>query len=119
MSRPVAAEDPGQEKAQAFGDAVASVLADLQPGEVIAYGEVAVEAGRPGAARAVGRLLATSGATGVVPDSVAWWRVVNAHGRLAPGKEAEQARRLALEGVACVQRTSGWYVVRGSASRTP
>lgn len=107
----------GSAQGEDFGRAVARVLAGLDPGEVIAYGEVAAEAGRPGAARAVGRLLATSGADGALPASVAWWRVVNAQGRLAPGKEAEQARLLAREGVRCTERTRGWYVVRGSADR--
>jgi alkylated DNA nucleotide flippase Atl1 len=41
----------------------------------------------------VGRVLSTNG--GAFP----WWRVVNAAGRLVPGHEAEQARRLADEGV--------------------
>lgn len=76
-----------------FEEAVHDVLAAVPVGEVITYGEVAAEAGRPGAARAVGRVMATSG--GALP----WWRVVAADGRLAPGKEAEQRRRLAAEGV--------------------
>lgn len=63
------------------------------PGDVVTYGEVAAEAGHPGAARAVGRVLASSG--GELP----WWRVVNATGRLAPGKERDQAARLRAEGV--------------------
>lgn len=79
-----------------FEEAVSAVLASLRPGEVVTYGEVAAEAGRPGAARAVGRQLATSG--GRYP----WWRVVNAAGRLVPGHEAEHAERLAAEGVAVV-----------------
>ncbi len=70
-----------------------AVLAALQTGEVVTYGEVAMEAGFPGAARAVGTFLSRSG--GEYP----WWRVVAAGGRLAPGKEAEQARRLRAEGV--------------------
>lgn len=73
--------------------AVDAVLRALRPGDVVTYGEVAEEAGWPGRSRAVGRVLATSG--GAYP----WWRVVNAAGRLAPGKEDEQARRLAAEGV--------------------
>lgn len=77
-----------------FDDAVAAVLMALPVGEVVTYGEVAAEAGFPGAARAVGQLLATSG--GAFP----WWRVVNATGRLVPGHEPEQARRLTAEGVA-------------------
>ena len=77
-----------------FESAVEAVLASLRPGDVVTYGEVAQEAGYPGRARAVGRLLATSG--GVHP----WWRVVTASGRLVPGLEAEHAERLAAEGVA-------------------
>jgi methylated-DNA-protein-cysteine methyltransferase-like protein len=73
--------------------AVARVLAALEPGDVVTYGEVATEAGYPGRSRAVGRILSTSG--GAYP----WWRVVNASGRLVPGHEAEQAERLAAEGV--------------------
>lgn len=78
----------------AFEEAVDRVLRALRPGEVVTYGEVAAEAGRPGAARAVGRFLAAS------DGRYAWWRVVMASGRLAPGKEREQARRLRAEGVA-------------------
>jgi methylated-DNA-protein-cysteine methyltransferase related protein len=73
--------------------AVDRVLRGLRPGDVVTYGEVALEAGRPGAARSVGRILA--GSAGEYP----WWRVVNAAGRLVPGHEAEQARRLRLEGI--------------------
>jgi methylated-DNA-protein-cysteine methyltransferase-like protein len=76
-----------------FEDAVVAVLLSLRPGEVVTYGEVAAEAGFPGAARAVGRLLATTG------EDVPWWRVVTTTGRLVPGYEAEHARRLAAEGV--------------------
>ena len=76
-----------------FETAVAAVLHALEPGDVVTYGEVATEAGYPGRARAVGRILATSG--GAYP----WWRVVNASGRLVPGHEDEHARRLAAEGV--------------------
>ena len=57
------------------------------------YGEVAADAGSPGAARAVGHLLATR------PADLPWWRVVAANGRLVPGHEAEHARRLEAEGV--------------------
>jgi len=73
--------------------ALAEVLNSLEPGDVITYGEVALEAGYPGRARAVGRFLAGSG--GAYP----WWRVVNAAGRLVPGNEEEQTRRLVAEGV--------------------
>jgi methylated-DNA-protein-cysteine methyltransferase-like protein len=59
---------------------------------VVTYGEVAAEAGYPGAARAVGNVLATS-------EGLPWWRVVSASGRLVRGHEREQARRLGAEGV--------------------
>ncbi len=79
-----------------FDEAVGAVIDALAPGEVLTYGEVAAEAGFPGAARAVGRLLATSG------SDHPWWRVVTATGRLVPGHEAEHARRLTAEGVRSV-----------------
>jgi methylated-DNA-protein-cysteine methyltransferase-like protein len=77
-----------------FEQAVVAVLQSLGPGEVVTYGEVAAEAGFPGAARAVGRLLATSA------EDLPWWRVVTSTGRLVPGHEVEHARRLRVEGVA-------------------
>ena len=89
-----------------FESAVAAVVQALGPGEVVTYGEVAAEAGHPGAARAVGRTLARRGGT------LPWWRVVTASGRLVPGLEDEQARRLAAEGV---DVSTGR--VRGVASR--
>jgi methylated-DNA-protein-cysteine methyltransferase related protein len=76
-----------------FARAVAAVLDGLAEGDVVTYGEVAREAGFPGRARAVGAILARDG------EGHAWWRVVTASGRLVPGHEAEQARRLAAEGV--------------------
>ncbi|MBA3281305.1 MAG: MGMT family protein [Acidimicrobiia bacterium] len=87
------ADDPVRSPDISFDDAVAAVLLGLPPGEVVTYGEVADEAGFPGAARAVGRLLATS--DGTFP----WWRVVTASGRLVPGHETEHTRRLVAEGI--------------------
>ncbi len=69
-----------------------AVLEATGPGDVMSYGEVAAEAGFPGAARAVGTLLKTS-------TGLPWWRVVNAAGRLVPHNEIEQTRRLRDEGV--------------------
>ncbi|MGO9559590.1 MAG: MGMT family protein [Acidimicrobiales bacterium] len=76
-----------------FEEAVCAVLSRLAPGEVVTYGEVAAEAGFPGAARAVGTFLART------DTAVPWWRVVTSTGRLVPGHEAEHARRLRREGV--------------------
>jgi methylated-DNA-protein-cysteine methyltransferase related protein len=75
-----------------FADGVSQVLAELSPGTVMSYGEVAREAGYPGAARAVGNLLARG-------TGHPWWRVVSGTGRLVPGHEREHARLLRAEGV--------------------
>jgi methylated-DNA-protein-cysteine methyltransferase-like protein len=75
-----------------FEAAVQEFVASLPPGAVATYGEVAAEAGFPGAARAVGNFLRRS-------TGLPWWRVVGAGGRLVPGDEGEQARRLRAEGV--------------------
>ena len=72
------------------------VLQGLGSGEVVTYEDVAREAGFPGAARAVGSLLARTD----IP--VPWWRVVTAGGRLVPGHEREQAAMLRGEGVRVV-----------------
>ncbi len=77
----------------AFEDAVLEVITSLERGEVVTYGEVADQAGFPGAARAVGTVLRTC--DGDVP----WWRVVGAGGVIrTPGKE-RQADLLKSEGV--------------------
>lgn len=78
-----------------FDTAVRAVISGTAEGEVMAYGEVASEAGFPGAARAVGTLLSRS-------TGLPWWRIVNASGRLVPHNEEEQARRLRAEGVTVV-----------------
>lgn len=81
------------EREDTFTEAVVAVLGRLEPGEVMAYGEVAAEAGYPGAARAVGNLLR-------VTPGLPWWRIVTANGRLVPGNEPDHAARLRAEGVA-------------------
>lgn len=78
---------------RSFERRVLAVLRALVPGEVVTYGEVAAEAGFPGAARAVGNYLR------MTDEPVPWWRVVTSTGRLVPGYEQEQARRLQDEGV--------------------
>jgi methylated-DNA-protein-cysteine methyltransferase-like protein len=80
-----------------FIDAVTEVIGAIPSGEVMTYGEIALEAGYPGAARAVGHLLAGGG--GGRGGELPWWRVVNASGRLVPGHERTHARLLAAEGV--------------------
>ena len=77
-----------------FPDAVREVVAGLPPGGCASYGEVAAEAGYPGAARAVGNVLASS-------DGLPWWRVIRADGTVPKG--AEQVLRLEAEGVRIVR----------------
>lgn len=83
------------EKGGDFRRRVELVVASLQPGEVVSYGDVAAEAGFPGAARAVGRIMANPSPGSRLP----WWRVVTSTGRLVPGLEARHARLLRAEGV--------------------
>jgi methylated-DNA-protein-cysteine methyltransferase-like protein len=76
-----------------FEDSVVDVISRLEAGDVVTYGEVAAEAGFPGAARAVGGLLRTSG--GDLP----WWRVVGFGGHLRTPDRVRQAQLLADDGV--------------------
>ncbi|NNL12785.1 MAG: MGMT family protein [Acidimicrobiia bacterium] len=89
----------------AFTTAAIEVLKGLEPGEVVSYGEVAEQAGFPGAARAVGNLLKQT-------EGLPWWRVVNANGRLVPGGEDRQAKLLRAEGV----QVKNGRVVGGTSS---
>ncbi|MEZ5377320.1 MAG: MGMT family protein [Acidimicrobiales bacterium] len=86
-----------------FEAAVIAVLVATEPGDVMTYGEVAAEAGFPGAARAIGGVLRRH-------EGLPWWRVVAANGRIIPHDPDEHARRLAAEGV---------VVVNGRVKATP
>ncbi len=77
----------------AFHETMQAVLNELQPGEVVSYGDVAVRAGYPNAARAAGAALADC------PETLPWWRVVYGDGHLPPCNPSLQAERLAAEGV--------------------
>ena len=100
--------------ADEFRARVRAVLGRLRPGEVVSYGDVAAEAGFPGAARAVGSVLAhpISGQD----ENLPWWRVVTATGRLVPGHEVEHARRLRAEGIEIV---AGRVARRGPGTGRP
>jgi len=76
-----------------FEDAVLEVITSLERGEVVTYGEVADQAGFPGAARAVGTVLRTC--DGDVP----WWRVVGSGGLIRTPRKERQADLLRSEGV--------------------
>jgi methylated-DNA-protein-cysteine methyltransferase-like protein len=71
------------------------VVALIPPGTVATYGDVARQAGLPGAARRVGRAL-----RGLPPDTrIPWHRVINAQGRLSlpQGSSALSTQRARLE----------------------
>jgi methylated-DNA-protein-cysteine methyltransferase-like protein len=76
-----------------YQQAVAEVVAAIPPGMVLTYGEVAAEAGFPGAARGVAGVLKRV-------DGLPWWRVVASNGRLVPGHERRHAELLRRDGVA-------------------
>lgn len=76
-----------------FTAAVLTVVRSIPAGTVLSYGDVAAEAGRPGAARAVGSILRST-----PDDDVPWWRVVNAAGRISSPSPERQARLLGVEG---------------------
>jgi methylated-DNA-protein-cysteine methyltransferase-like protein len=78
-----------------FEDAVIAVISSLEPGDVVTYGEVAAEAGYPGAARAVGTILRKS-------EGLPWWRVVGSGGRIRTPDPQRQIRLLTDEGVLVV-----------------
>lgn len=79
-------------RARSFAARVAAVVSATEPGDLLTYGEVATEAGSPGAARAVGRALRDAAV------GLPWWRVVGVGGQLARPVAREQARLLQQEG---------------------
>ena len=76
-----------------FEEAVLDTIRSLDRGEVVTYGEVAEQAGYPGAARAVGTVLRNC--DGDVP----WWRVVGAGGTIRTPDRVRQAELLRAEGI--------------------
>ncbi|MEJ2533825.1 MAG: MGMT family protein [Halioglobus sp.] len=76
------------------------VVARIPPGRVATYGEVARQAGLPGAARRVGRALRALPAGTRLP----WHRVINARGRVSLPEGGAghriQRERLQSEGIA-------------------
>ena len=79
----------------AFYEEVYEMVAQIPPGKVLTYGDIAALTGFPAHSRMVGRAMREA------PDGrgLPCHRVVNAGGRLAPGW-VEQRTRLQEEGVA-------------------
>jgi methylated-DNA-protein-cysteine methyltransferase-like protein len=78
-------------------EAVGRAVKSIPRGKTASYAQVALMAGKPGAARAVVRALHAL-------DEVPWWRVIRSDGTLAEPVAAKQAARLRREGVAVVNR---------------
>jgi O-6-methylguanine DNA methyltransferase len=82
-----------------FQKKVARVVKRIPRGTTLSYGEVALRAGKPGAARAV---VAALNAV----DGLPWWRVARHDGTLAPQVAREQSTLLREEGWIQKSRTS-------------
>lgn len=75
-----------------FDEEVRALVAQVPPGRVVTYGQLARLVGMPDHARRVGRALRNA------PDTLPCHRVVSAAGRTAPGWTAQRAL-LEAEGV--------------------
>ena len=73
-----------------FYQQVYDIVAQVPPGMVVSYGQIARMLGRPRAAREVGRAMR------ICPDGLPWQRVVMQDGTIAGGGFA-QLRRAMLE----------------------
>lgn len=82
-----------QQSNREFHQKIYQLIACIPKGKVATYGQLALLAGRPRAARQAGRALHNA------PPGLPCHRVVNSTGRTAPGWQ-QQPRLLAQEGVA-------------------
>ena len=105
------AEPSDPERYSLLAQEIVAVIASLEPGEVVSYGDVAHDAGHPGAARAVGSLLSTTDV------DLPWWRVVRSDGRIVTADPDRQARRLRKEGVTVADTPTGPRVKSSPAGR--
>lgn len=93
-----------------FVEAVLAVVADIPPGRVMTYGDVAATIGSR-AARGVGQVMAYYG------SHVPWWRVIRASGHPAQGHEAEALRYLEAEGAPLIRTADGGARIDLAAAR--
>lgn len=62
-----------------FKTTVIKIVKTIPHGKVVSYGQVALMAGVPRAAQAVGQVLHSTN----VEDNIPWWRVINNAGRIS------------------------------------
>ena len=81
------------------------VVALIPAGQVATYGDIAAQAGLPGAARRVGRALKYLPKNTRIP----WYRVVNAQGRISmpEGSASKYTQRERLEAEGVVFKANG------------
>ena len=82
---------PDDHEPTPFQRAVVEAVARLAPGEVVTYGELAEELGRPGGGQAVANVLRSA-------PGLPWWRVLPADGRLYCSHAPVQGPLLEAEG---------------------
>ncbi len=88
---PNAAPWPDDHEPTPFQAAVVGAVRALRPGELVTYGELAEELGRPGSGQAVANVLRSA------PD-LPWWRVLPADGRIYCSHAPVQGPLLEAEG---------------------
>lgn len=81
------------EKPDSFQQRIWQVVAAIPPGHVLTYGDVALLAGSPRAARQVGGVLSRLPQGSKLP----WYRVVNRHGAISLQGDSLFRQRDALE----------------------
>jgi methylated-DNA-protein-cysteine methyltransferase-like protein len=82
---------PDDYRPTSFQHDVIAVVHALREGELVTYGEVAEEIGRPGAGQAVANVLRSA-------IGLAWWRVIPSDGRVYRSHEPSQRPLLEAEG---------------------
>lgn len=82
---------PADHQPTAFQREVIDALCGLADGELVTYGELAAEIGRPGSGQAVANVLRSA-------PELPWWRVLPADGRLYCSHAPLQAPLLEAEG---------------------
>jgi alkylated DNA nucleotide flippase Atl1 len=94
-----------------FAEHVLEIVADIPPGRVMTYGDIAAALGSRGA-RVVGHVMAVYG------SDVPWWRVVRAGGHPPLCHEERALERYLSEGTPVLHsEKSGVYRVNYAAAR--